>query len=199
MTEETTAQTEQKPAEATPDPTLEDLYREYNVGQPEQPEAAPATEQTPAVTDVAAIHKEVVSFRQELAAERQEQTRRAEEADLTKAVATLGTESELKGKESMLKGYLIAKASEDQRLRALWENRRTNPAAWSKALTILAGDVKSQFAVANPQIEENQRAMEESQRAGSTSSPAPQKPEDKMLQMNEAEFAQMWGRLAGRG
>lgn len=204
MTDQTTtAQTEQAPAVAPPEPkqTLENLYDEYNIGtEPEPiPAAEPKAEQTPATNDVAAIQQQIVELRRERDAEKAASLQRKDEADLKQAVATLGKEADIEGKDPLLKGFLIAKAEEDQRLRALWNGRNTNPKAWKTALKILADEVKEEFQVANPQIEENQRALDESQRA--QTSVAPKQPDgvQKVMSMNDGEFSQFWGRLAGRG
>lgn len=203
MTEQT-AQPEQKPvAEAIPEPkpSLESLYEEYNVGKDTgQPTAAePIAEQTPVTNDVAAIHQEVAELRRERAADKAARAQREVEADLKKAVATLGKEAEIKGKEPILRGFLIAKAEEDPRLRALFDARNTNPKAWKSALKILADEVRDEFQVANPQIEENQRAMDESQRTQTNIAPGQPDREQKVLSMNPADFSNFWGRLAGRG
>lgn len=194
MNEAPTAQTEPKPAEA---PSLEDLYQEYNV-QPNSPQP-PTAEPKPAPESNAAIQDEIKKFRQELQADRAQKQADAEQKDFNSAVAELAKEADLKGKDSLLKGFLIGKATEDERLRTLWEKRAENPQAWSKALKILAGEVKEAVAVPNPQLEENQRAMDESQRAGTSTAPVPPKPGDDVMRMNEAEFAQYWARLARRG
>lgn len=206
------APAEQAPAEqTTPQPTLESLYAEYNVpaattqsngsgtagGEPVTPAATP-TEQTPAGNEVAAIHQEVSVFRQELAADRQRRFKETETADLKQAVDTLAEKADLKGKEKVIKGFLLAQASEDQRLRALWDRRGENPQAWDKALSILSADVKKEFQVPNPQLEENQRAMDESQRAASATAPAQPSPSDDVMKMPDADFQQYWGRLIGR-
>lgn len=197
MTEETTV--EQKPPEA---PTLESLYQEYNVqptGEQPPPQQTSSEQTPPEKEDAAAIQQEIARFRQELAAERQTKAAVAEQEDFQHAIAAVSQEAELEGKDTVIRGYLIAKAHEDERLRALWDKRKENPQAWSKALKILAGEVKKEFAVPNPQLEENQRAMEESQRTQSTTAPPPKSKEEDVLRMSQAEFSQFWGRLAGRG
>lgn len=195
-----TAQPEQTPAEAPPEQTLESLYEEYQIAQPgPDPVAAPPTEQPPAGNDTAAIHQELAAFRNELTAERRRKADEREQADLISAVATLGKESELEGKDLILRGYLIAKATDDQRLRALWEKRADNPAAWNKALKIMAGEVKKEFQVPNPQLEENQRAMEESQRATTTSRPPATTRDEEWMRKPDPDFQRDWARLSGRG
>ena len=199
MTEETKAQIEQKPSEAESTQTLESLYDEYNVGVSEPEVAAPTPEQQPAGDNAAAIQAELAAIRQELAANKAAERVANEEADLRNAVAILGAESGLEGKESVLKGYLIGKATEDQRLRTLWENRSKNPKAWKKALEILGSEVKDELSIPNPQLEENQRALEDSQRTSSASPPPATSAEERLMKLNPAEFANEWARLAGRG
>lgn len=198
------AQAEQTPAsEAPPKQTLEDLYDQYDVGVPQAPAgetpAAPTTAEPPPTTDdVAAIRNDLAQLRAEREADKKAAQERADEADLNRAVATLGKEAELTGKDDLLRGFLISKATRDPRLRALWDARNVKPKAWRQALEILADEVRDEFVVPNPQLEENQRAMEESQRAQSTQSPPAQKPEDKVMGMNESDFAGFWARLSGR-
>ncbi len=200
-----TAQAEQTPApEAPPKQTLEDLYDQYDVPvQPsvgETPAAEPTAEPAvPATDDNAAILSKLAKLEAENAANRAEALRRTEDADLNRAVDFLEREAELKDKKPILKGFLIAKASEDQRLRALWNSRAEKPKAWRQALEILADEARQIFAVANPQLEENQRAMDESQRAQSTSAPPAEKPEDKVMGMKDPEFDHFWAKLTGRG
>ncbi len=199
-----TAQAEQTPAPEAPaaKPTLEDLYDQYDVGVQEQPAAPPAAEPTaepaPATDDVAAIQRDLASLRAEREAEKRAAQQREEEADLNKAVAILGKEAELNGKDDILRGFLIAKATQDARLRALWDARNVKPKAWKQALAILADEVRDEFAVPNPQLEENQRAMEESQRSQGTQPPRQPTPEDKALALNDRDFGAFWSRLAGR-
>ncbi len=206
---EPNAQTEQQPAEATklpePQPTLDELFTEYDIGREtpaaSPPNAAPPPAEPPAptATDETAIHQKLAALERTISADRQERVQAQEEADFKSAVAKLGKNAGIEGKDTMLRGYLIAQATEDPRLRTLWERRNMNPKAWAKALEILADDVRDQFAVPNPQLEENQRAMDESQRAQSTSAPPPQKPEDKVMGMSDPEFSNFWAKLTGRG
>lgn len=204
MTEQTNPQAEQTPPETPPAPTqsLEELYAEYNVGT-EQPAPPPQAdpvqpEPQPAADSDTAIRAEMAQLRQELSSYRAEKADAADRADLKKAVAFLGKEAEIEGKEPILQGYLVSKASEDARLRMIWEQRGQNPKAWKRALEILADEVRDEFAVPNPQLEENQRAMDESQRAQTSTAPAPAKPEQKVMGMNDADFSNFWQRLAGR-
>lgn len=198
---ETTAQPEPTPvAEAPPKPTLESLYDEYNVGVTEIPPAAePIAEPEPATNDIAAIRSELAQNRKERAADKAEREQRATEADLKTAIATLGKDAGIEGKDSLLRGFLVAKATEDQRLRTLWESRNSNPKGWKAALKILADEVKDEFAMPNPQIEENQRALDESQRNQSTAAPGEPDKVQRVMSMPDGEFSQFWGRLAGRG
>lgn len=197
MSEQETTPTEQSPGEEAP--SLEALYEQYEIQPAETTQPVNVSEQAPEKKSEAAIQDEILAFRRELAAERERKAVEAEQADLNNAIAKLEKESGLKGKDTVLRGYLIAKAHEDARLKTLWDKRSANPQAWEKALRILGNEVRKEFAVENPQLEENQRAMEESQRAQTTAAPAKDSPEAEVMRMNPANFAQFWGRLAGRG
>ena len=199
MTDQT-AQAEQTPASEAPPvqkQTIEELYDTYNVSAepqtPAQPTAEPAAveptpEPKPGTEDITAIRNDLAELRAAREADKRAALQREEEADLNKAVAILGKEAGLEGKDSILRGFLIAKATEDPRLRALWDARLVKPKAWREALSIFADEVREEFAVPNPQLEENQRAMEESQRAGSTAPPQAKSMEEKAMSMNDADF-----------
>ena len=206
MTEQTTAPAEQKPADALPEAkqSLEQLYADYNVGtepEGEAPQTAVTAtpEQTPGDQGDSALREQLAAIQRRLDMKDSQDQQALDEADLNKAVATLGKEAGIDGKEGILRGYLIAKAQEDGRLRALWDARNRQPKAWNQALKILSDEVREEFDIANPQLEENQRAMDESQRAQSTTRPAPDSPEEKVMRMDDGDFGHFWARLAGRG
>lgn len=182
--------------EQTPEkPTLESLYEEFKPQEApqEQPKAIPAAK--PASGNDTAILHEIQTLKAELASEKQERQRAQEEKDLKAAVAQLAKTSGLNGKDVALKGYLIGRASEDERLRAMWEKRNDAPQAWDQALGVLAEDAKAQFVITDPQLEENQRAMEDSQRSKTASAPQPTQLEQQFQKMNDGEFEQQWQRL----
>ena len=203
--------TEQAQAEQTPEseapaakPSLEDLYDQYDVGVQQQrvvetPAAEPTPEPSaPATDDVTAIRNDLAKLRAEREEEKRAALAREEEADLNRAVAILGKEAGLEGKEDILRGVLISKAQRDKRFLTLWDARMIKPKAWREALSIVADEVREEFQVANPQLEENQRALDESQRTQGTTPPKQPTREDKAMGMNDRDFSAFWSRLAGR-
>ena len=192
MTEQTTSQ-EQEPGKQS----LEDLYGELEIKEPQQ---QPQPQETKlSVGNDAAILEEIRSLKAEMAAEKETRARNQENSDFKDAVATLAEVSGLKGKETLLKGLLLGKASEDERLRKLWENRAENPKTWESALGILAEEAKSAFVVTDPQLEENQRAMDESQRSRSAVAPETPSKTDELMKMPDGQFQQVWQQILRGG
>jgi len=190
MTEENLQSQEQAPEKQT----LEDLYKEFEPKLPakEQPEAAKTT--APNGNDTA-ILTEFNSLKAEIEADKLARAREKEDKDFKSAVATLAKSAGLEGKDTILKGFLLGKATEDERLRTLWENRSIAPKTWEAALELLAEEAKSQITVTDPQLEENQRAMEDSQRTRSATAPQAPTQEQDIMKMSDGEFDFAWQSL----
>lgn len=184
MTTETTPQNEQ-----TAGPTLEDVYREYNVEgiaqqfqaatAPKAPQAEVVSDAPDPVTDPDAYRRfqlDQVHRTHEIQQSLQkhgdivqalyaDHMRKQVEADVKRAVDYLqpkfdGVDPEL------LEVALDNKARRDPRFQKLWEDRSKNPAAWNKALDAFAGEYSKKFSVkSDPQLAENQRAVRASQEA----------------------------------
>ena len=210
------APTEQSTAEAAPEQTetLESLYNQYQIPQeqaplpsavepPAQQYSEPSEPQSQEELN-AALLKEVRQIRQERAQEQAAKTAKVADQDFDTAVAAIGKEAGLdqmglEGWQKVVKGYVIAEALDDNRLRLLFDKRHTNPTAWAKAQNVIAKDIASKFKLANPQLEENQRAMEESQKVQSSAPPTKSSAEDKAMGLNNAEFDHLWRQLVGGG
>lgn len=202
---------------APPQPTLEDVYREYNVegvAQQFQPATAPQAPQpesvnTPdPVTDpdgyrrfqLDQVHRQHAlqqslqqhgSIVQALYADH---IRRQLETDVKRAVDYIkpkfgdGVDGEL------LEVALDNEARRDPRFHQLWENRGKNPAAWQKALDGFAGKYASKFAMrSDPQLAENQRAVRASQEAHASTRAAPAT--DEWDNLSPSEFEARWRAL----
>lgn len=189
MTEET--QSQEQPPEK---PTLESLYKEFEPKIPAQQQPQAAQPSAPAGNDNA-ILSEVQALKAEIEAEKTARNRDKEDKDFQSAVAKLAKSAGLTGKDTTLKGFLLGKAHEDERLRSLWENRSIAPKTWESALELLAEEAKSQFVVTDPQLEENQRAMEDSQRSKSATAPPASTQEQDVMQMSDGEFEYAWQSL----
>jgi len=100
----------------------------------------------------------------------------------------------LKGKDRVVKGYLGAMANEDQRIARVWEQRKTNPAAWDKTLNVIKKQLAQDFDfVADPQLAENVRAAKASRDQMATT--RVESPDEKWSKASPAEFEMMWDRL----
>ena len=179
------------PAETTP---LEKVYKDFNIEeaasqfQPQSPQPAPQQQpqqnqpQAPkfdpfdpnfpahleriskAATDAqSSLHTtqaQLSQLQQQLHHERVE-------ADIKRAVGTLVEGTELKPRIAEV--AMEAKAREDARFRAIWQNRAKNPAAFGAALKAFKQELQDEYTVRqDPQLVENQRAMKAAQQSMAT-------------------------------
>ena len=201
-------QEQAQPAEApqtSQDESLESLYTQYQI--PEQQAPLPATpepvqqqpsEPQPPLSEEnlnAALLHEVQQIRQERAQEREAKIAQQADEDFNTAITAIGKEAGMEGKEKLIRGYVLGEALNDNRLRLLFDKRHTNPQAWAKAQTVIAKDIAKQFSMPNPQLEENQRAMEESQKASSTAPPDKASAQEQAMKLGDAEFDHLWKNL----
>ena len=71
----------------------------------------------------------------------------------------------------MVELYLEKRARENQGFRQIWDNRDKNPKALDKALSAISNELKGKFSVKpDPQLAENQRAIQQSQQSSNTTS-----------------------------
>ena len=172
------------PASA-PEPTLEDVYKDAGVDlQPQQP-AAPIAPERPAYTPPAQAaphipdpydtdaHKAYLQQQALGIAQTQDAVRRltgylnqqqqreahaALQADLKLAVDTVN-EVVNHPKPKVVEAMLDAKAREDPRFKALWDNRARNPTAWTNALKAVSKEFAADLSVkVDPSLVAAQRA-----------------------------------------
>lgn len=210
MTEETVVQPQ------TAEPTLEDVYKsagaDANV-QPEvqqvvQPPASvvqPAVQAAPSIPDpydteafkaylaqqansTAATQDVVRRVAGFLTQQQVKEAKAALENDLKSAVSTV---NEVVGhpKPKVIEAMLDAKAREDTRFKALWENRSRNPAAWNNALKAVAKEFQEDLSVkVDPQLAAAQRARKVAQSAmATTNSPQSETEEWESLSADEQD------------
>jgi hypothetical protein len=92
---------------------------------------------------------------------------RAVEADIKQAVGTLTEGTGINPKIAEV--AMEAKAREDKRFRAIWQNRSQNPAAYQAALKAFKTELQDTYTVRqDPQLVENQRAVRASQQQMAT-------------------------------
>lgn len=179
-------------------PTLDDVYRKYNVGdvaeqfaqQHSQTDKAAVVVQQPKddqivvpdpVADpdgfkrfVANDHQSRLALRESLQQVSQQFTKyeqqqlRAKEEADIKRAVDL-VNTNLKADPDMVEVALGAKARKDPKFLRLYEQRDRNPEAWEAALKAVAVEFEQKFQMkADPQLIENQRAMRTSQQAMAT-------------------------------
>ena len=129
-----------------------------------------------------------------------EQMQRAQaklQADIGKAVETVNAEVN-HPKPKVIEAILDAKAREDYRFKQLFDNRDKNPAAWEKALKVVAKEIKNDFSLkVDPNLQESQRQRKLAQSAMATTA-APEK-DDEWSNLTQEEFDAKWQRMASGG
>lgn len=206
--------------QSAPEPTLDDVYKEAGaLAQPEptrEPEAPrqPAVQSQPTPEPVipdpydTAAHKaylaqlaqgqtalqqglaQVANF---LTTQQRAEAKRAMEADVSKAVETM-KEVAPDIKPKMLEALLDAKAREDTRFKALWDNRAKNPEAWTKAVKAYSREMASEFSIkVDPALQKAQQARKIAQGAMATT--AAETPDSKWDGMKQEDFATSWDRM----
>ena len=198
MTEE--AQPSVEPEEAASDPTQDDVIIEFNIETPiqaqppaEQPaeqQYAPQTQYDPYDPDsVKQVMEQRYTTQQQTIEELKQSVQRMQEqegkaridADIKQAVGTLT--ANVKGlNPNMAEAFLEMKARTDQTFNTIWENRRSNPQAFEKAMGIISNEAKDTFAVKDDQLVENQRAMNQSIQTNTNQAPAVNSVEDRLNQ-----------------
>jgi len=210
MSEESQVQTEVEPS-------LDDVYKQYNVQEvaetftatpaPQvQPQAQPQQSFVPdPALDIDGfkrwaqqqgsadqeLRQTLTTVNDRLSKFEQERVRVREEADLQKAVGVL--KDKVPGADDeFLEIALAHKARKDPKLLSIWENRAKNPQALDAALKAVGNEFASKFAMkADPQLAENTRAMKASRDQRATT----QAPSVDEKWSNPDSFAREWDRL----
>lgn len=183
--ETTTASAPAADVNSQPEPTLEDVYKSAAAdfqpaapaapAAPAQPAAAPSAPAAPYVpdpydteahkaylaqlakgqTDTQEALRQVAGY---LTQQQQEKARAVLDADIKSAVDTV---NEVVGhpKPKVIEAMLDAKAREDVRFKALFDNRAKNPAAWNNALKAVSREFATDLSVkVDPALQASQRA-----------------------------------------
>ena len=118
-------------------------------------------------TGLTALNQALADTQGRLTNMQQQLTYERTEADIKQAVGTIVEKSGLK--PSIAEVALQAKARDDPRFRAIWNNRAKNPVALKAALSAVAEEFQAEFTVKqDPQLVENQRAVQASRNAMAT-------------------------------
>ena len=130
----------------------------------------------------------------------QEQAIATTRADIDKAVQAIDETVNL-GKPKVIEAYLDGMVREDPRMKALWDNRAKNPAAWGNAVKIAAKKMAEEFSVkVDPALVSAQRARKEAQRQMATTATEPENPmEERLAKAQGSDFDAEWQRLVSPG
>src|SRR5258706_415983 len=135
-------------------------------------------------TGLTALNQALADTQGRLTNMQQQLTYERTEADIKQAVGTIVEKSGLK--PSIAEVALQAKARDDPRFRAIWNNRAKNPVALKAALNAVAEEFQAEFTVKqDPQLVENQRAIQASRNAMATTQR--QSDQDKWTGMSPTE------------
>lgn len=170
--------------------SLDDVYKQFNIEetaqsfQPQSPQPAVTNQpQSPKVPDpfdpnfstyqqqlaqgLTALQQGVVQLHQQQTQLKTELQRERTEAEIKKAAGFIAEKAGIDADIAEI--ALEAKARQDPKLLAIWNNRHKNQKALNAALEALSGEFKERFAVRqDPQLVENQRAVKVSQQQMAT-------------------------------
>lgn len=147
------------------------------------------------------LHKAVVAMAQHMTAEQQKAALASTRSDIESAVKSI---NEVVGhpKDKVIEAALDGAVRDNPQLKAIWDNRGKNPAAWNKALNIVTKQIAEDFSVkVDPKLVESQRARKESQRQMATTSKDDDGSplEDRLAKAQGGDFDQEWQRLVSGG
>ena len=199
-------------------PTLDDVINEFNI-QPDHQDMAPTepkpVESQPQFNPVdpldaeqwntyqqqqsqhqAALQGQLRDLNTKLDHFEQERIQNTVQTDIKAAVEKVGKQVE-DGDPLMIELFLEKRARENDGFRNIWENRSKNPKALDAALSAISNELKGKFSVkADPQLAENQRAIQQSQQSTSNTSNQPtfENPIEEALgtAQSEAEWERAW-------
>ena len=147
------------------------------------------------------LHKAVVAMAQHMTAEQQKAALALTRADIESAVKSI---NEIVGhpKEKVIEAALDGAVRDNPQLKAIWDNRGKNPAAWTKALNIVTKQISEDFSMkVDPKLVEAQRARKESQKQMATTSREDDSNplEDRLGKAQGVDFDLEWQRLVSGG
>ena len=200
-----------------PEATIEELYQSARADMTSTETPAQTTEPVKSetlpdpVTDpdahVRAVDKRLQTLQQEIAQDRRERLMerqrtqaQTDDRDFRDAVSRLAEKAGLPdAQRELAEGYLLSKASKSEALKGLWKGRSQNPQAFDKALDALVSPLRDALAIKeDSQVAENQRALDEAIKSQTNSEPPTEKPEDRLMKLNDSDFEREWSRLQGR-
>ncbi len=144
-----------------------------------------------------ALNQQVSSYTQAFEQERAQRASEKEKGDIRAAVDTISADLDA-ANPMAVEGFLHYKYVHDPAFQRIWANRDSNPAAWNKALGVLSQEYKqSMTTVVDPQLAENQRALEQSYRGVNTGRAPANADRQRWAEMSDDDFDNEWDRMSG--
>lgn len=126
----------------------------------------------------------------------QERTQQKIDADVNRAVSKVN--EQLKSDPELVEAMLEVEYRKNPTFKFIWDNRDRNPQAFDKALNAIAGKIGPKFQGRHdPQLTENQRAAQASQRTMATTQKTNEL--EDVARMSQADFDQWWHRQKTSG
>lgn len=190
-------------AEATQELSLEDIASEFKVQESQPPQREEPGETQPKfesqddalkwlATEHARTRSQLESISSELQSKKQQEWVNDQIAALDNAIKTIGKEVEDLD-PVFIEGALHTTYNRDANFKKIFDNREQNPAAYKKALGVIAGQLKSKLVGKHdPDVAEGRRAIEQLQKSSRSGR---SEPEDPYANLSASEFDREWERL----
>lgn len=148
-----------------------------------------------------ALNQTVTEIAKFLSAQQQREAMAATRADIDNAVKVV---NEVVGhsKPKVIEAAIDGMVRDDARLKAIWDNRGKNPAAWNNALKIVTKQIAEDFSVkVDPALVNAQRARKEAQKQMATTSSESETSaaEERLGKATGADFESGWQQLVSGG
>jgi len=208
-------ETEVPVAEETAEVSMADVAKKYNVdklstefvAKPNTPQSPPV-QYVPPVPDPITQPEEFSKYNlqqqqyvtgtlRELGEQVQQISKRAQQVELDAEVnqAVAKVNSKLNIDKSYTEILLEKRYRDDQVFKSIWDNRKLNPKALDEALEVITHEAKGIFQIkTDPQLQENIRAAKASTQTRQSTS-AKDSIDERMMNMNDAEFEREWTRI----
>lgn len=137
--------------------------------------------------ELAAARSEARKASDELQAERQKVAVQTEEREFRNVAEEIAKKAEVDA--DLVEAGLLYKFVKDGNFQQMWQNRNSNPNAFTKVKSVLGQEMRDRFSTkVDPQIAENQRAAEEATKNAVDKRQEEKSADDKAMSMTGAEF-----------
>ena len=185
-------------------PTLEQLASEFKVQQTQPAQREPVATQPPkfespedyqnwSANQIATVSSKLNSVTEELDAKTNQEYIETQDKAVNKAIETIKKDVDVP--DVFVEGMLHVKYARDANFRKIFDNRELNPAAYERALGVVARDLKNESQWRpDDQLAENSRAMKDLQKSANRGARV-ENPNERYKEMSASDFDREWERL----